>query len=396
METIRNLSIRKSIVLYLAASLIISFFLTTFIVYQANRLQQSIWRKYIVEEEYRKLQTDMDQKGYRLVIPRMFSGELTDKENFLVELCDVLQTWTSLILPVAGSVAAVYLFYRNKIKKPLEEMAKGSRMIAENDLGFSIDYKNKDELGVLCGEFEKMRMQLWENNSRMWKMIEQEKALRAAVAHDIRSPLTIMKGYQEMLIDFIPEGQLEPEKVMEILEGGMGQIDRMNDFVETMRQLSSLEERKLQCLDFMCGELMEEIRLAAQAMGRKEGKSWEVTGPEKNSSGKGDRGMILEVAENLIANAMRYAASHVCIQVEIREGTLLITIRDNGGGFREEAEVLTRAYYHSNPQGDLNHWGLGLYICRLYCELHGGKLLLSNSADGGACAKASFKIIGNA
>mgnify|MGYP000317382731 FL=1 len=73
-----------------------------------------------------------------------------------------------------------------------------------------------------------MRGQLEENNRRLWQMIEDERVLRAAIAHDIRSPLAIMRGYQEMLLEFVPEDMLDQEKMMEMLRGGMLQIERMN------------------------------------------------------------------------------------------------------------------------------------------------------------------------
>lgn len=62
-----------------------------------------------------------------------------------------------------------------------------------------------------------MRGQLEENNRRLWQMIEDERVLRAAIAHDIRSPLAIMRGYQEMLLEFVPEDMLDQEKMMEML-----------------------------------------------------------------------------------------------------------------------------------------------------------------------------------
>ena len=105
---------------------------------------------------------------------------------------------------MAGSCAAVFLFYRNKLKKPIEELALASKRIAQNHLDFNITYENKDEMGVLCMEFERMREQLAENNRILWKNIEEEKMLRAAIAHDIRSPLSVLKGYQEMLMEYLP------------------------------------------------------------------------------------------------------------------------------------------------------------------------------------------------
>ena len=83
---------------------------------------------------------------------------------------------------------------------------------------------------MLCREFERMRGQLEENNRRLWQMIEDERVLRAAIAHDIRSPLAIMRGYQEMLLEFVPEDMLDQEKMMEMLRGGMLQIERDEPF----------------------------------------------------------------------------------------------------------------------------------------------------------------------
>ena len=64
-----------------------------------------------------------------------------------------------------------------------------------------LSYENKDEMGTLCKEFEMMRSALADNNRKMWRMIDDEKVLRNAIAHDIRSPLSILRGYQEMLLE---------------------------------------------------------------------------------------------------------------------------------------------------------------------------------------------------
>lgn len=76
-------------------------------------------------------------------------------------------------------------------------------------------------------------------------MTEDEKALRAAIAHDIRSPLSVLKGYQEMLLEFIPKGSLDTASTLDMLREGMKQIVRMNSFIDTMKNMTKLEEREL-------------------------------------------------------------------------------------------------------------------------------------------------------
>lgn len=73
-----------------------------------------------------------------------------------------------------------------------------------------------------------MRGQLAENNEKLWRNIEDERILRAAISHDIRSPLSVLKGYQEMLIDFLPNGVINVSKAMEMLSESMKQIERMD------------------------------------------------------------------------------------------------------------------------------------------------------------------------
>ncbi len=88
-------------------------------------------------------------------------------------------------------------------------------MIAYNELDFHVSYENKDEMGTLCKEFEMMRSDLADNNNRkMWRMIDDEKALRNAIAHDIRSPLSILRGYQEMLLEFVSAESIKKQRML--------------------------------------------------------------------------------------------------------------------------------------------------------------------------------------
>ena len=109
-----------------------------------------------------------------------------------------------------------------------------------NDLDFRITYENRDEMGELCKEFERMREQLVKNNRKLWNALEEERILRAAIAHDIRSPLSVLEGYQEMLMEFLPDGTIDKEEAVEMLWESKKQIERMDAFVDTMQKLSSL------------------------------------------------------------------------------------------------------------------------------------------------------------
>lgn len=391
MDKIRNLSVRKTILLYMAVSLICSFFLSALISRIAMETQNQIWWDYVDEDEY----FEMAEEGadYMIDVPRPSAYEMTPPDHAVSELCDFLQTYTVLLLSIAGSCAAVFLFYRDKLKKPMEELKQASQKIAQNDLDFHITYENRDEMGRLCQEFERMRKQLAENNQKLWRMIEDEKALRAAIAHDIRSPLSVLKGYQEMLMEYLPDETIDIKKAMEMLTESGKQIARMDIFVETIRKMSSLEQRKLLQGKITAAQLKSDVQAELDILEKTSEKRivLQVSGTEEVFLG--DKEMILEVTENLLSNALRYAKKEVEIIIYVSRPELRICVKDDGNGFEESVEEVTKAFYQQNVKDSLKHTGMGMYISRLYCEKHGGKLIVENKEQSGAAVTAIFRRI---
>ncbi len=392
MEKVKDLSFRKTIVLYVAIALVCSFFLSALIVYAAETAQENIWLQYIDREKFNEAFQMENEYDFVADIPRVNSNEMTASDAFFSELCDFLETWTVLILSMSGCVISILLFYRNKIKKPLTLLTNAAERIAENQLDFRVQYDVKDEMGSLCHEFERMREQLQINNKEMWTLIEQEKDLRAAIAHDIRSPLAVLRGYQEMLLEFIPADVLDKQKMMDILNSGMGQIERMKHFIDTMKELSKLEDLQISFQKIDGRELKAQILMLLKTTCGGTKLSWNVKEVGLSDTFMGDLPVIMEVCENLLSNAARYAKERIDVVILQNKGELCIEFYDDGTGFLEDTQKVTKAYYHSNPGDGLNHYGLGLYLCRLYCEKHGGKLLLSNNDTGGAYVKVCFQI----
>lgn len=392
MGKIKNLSVRKTILLYMAIALLIGFLLSAGIGRAASHAQLSVWWHYVDEEAYFQA-VNRDGPDSVTDIPRPRSYEMTSTDYFISELCDFLQTYTILILSMAGSCAAVFLFYRNKLKKPIAELAAASQKIADNQLDFHITYENQDEMGVLCKEFETMRGQLAENNRRLWQTIEEEKMLRAAIAHDIRSPLSVLKGYQEMLTEYLPKADMDREQAMEMLSESNRQIERMDAFVETMRKLNSLESRELTAAEISAAELEADIRAELAVLEKEYGKRFVLQASAADETFYGDKEIILEVTENLLSNAFRYGKQQIAVMLQTGSAELRVCVRDDGEGFSEDAETITIAFHGKNIKDSLKHAGIGMYISRLYCEKHGGKLILENEEQGGAVVTAIFRRI---
>ena len=390
MEKIRNLSLKKTILLYFVISLTAAFLLSGFTVHFARNMQNKIWEKYINYADY----TDVSQqygKKYEIEISRPNQSQMNRLDYHLSEMCDFMVTYSVLIFSIVGSVVAVFFFYKNKLKTPLQELKDASQMIADNELDFHVSYENKDEMGTLCKEFEMMRSDLADNNRKMWRMIDDEKALRNAIAHDIRSPLSILRGYQEMLLEFVSAESIKTEDVIDILQTGMYQIDRIEHFTENMRKMSHLEQRELQCSEIELSELAKKIEAEAAMLSKKESKLCKVERVQEQNIVKVDEELVMEVTDNLLENAVRYAQKSIALQIKKKDGFLIISVEDDGIGFVDTEEKVTEPFYHKNPQDDLKHFGLGMYISRIFCEKHGGNLKIYNARQGGAHVEALFK-----
>ena len=390
MEKIRNLSLKKTILLYFVISLTAAFLLSGFTVHFAGNMQNKIWEKYIDYADYTDV-FQQDGKKYEIEISRPNQSQMNRLDYHLSEMCDFMETYSVLIFSIVGSVVAVFFFYKNKLKTPLQELKDASQMIADNELDFHVSYENKDEMGTLCKEFEMMRSDLADNNRKMWRMIDDEKALRNAIAHDIRSPLSILRGYQEMLLEFVSAESIKTEDVIDILQTGMYQIDRIEHFTENMRKMSHLEQRELQCSEIELSELAKKIEAEAAMLSKKESKLCKVERVQEQNIVKVDEELVMEVADNLLENAVRYAQKSIVLQIKKKDGFLIISVEDDGIGFVDTEEKVTEPFYHKNPQDDLKHFGLGMYISRIFCEKHGGNLKIYNARQGGAHVEALFK-----
>lgn len=370
-------------------SLVISFFLSALIMRTAATIQDNIWWKYVDQDKYFEMAED-DGREYLTDVPRPNSYEMGKFDYHVSEMCDFFQTFTVLIMSVIGNIIAVFLFYKHKLENPIEELELASQQVGRNNLDFHITYENKDEMGRLCKEFERMREQLAENNRQLWKMLEEEKALRAAIAHDIRSPLSVLEGYQEMLSEYLPEKEIDMNQALEMVNESRKQIKRMDTFVETMRKMSSLESRKFVEEEITSKQLGTDIQAELNVLEKKFEKRCELKCVETAERFIGDKEVILEVIENLLSNAFRYAKTRVKMEVILTCSELQIRVKDDGVGFTADKQKTTELFYQQNVKDSLKHSGMGMYISRMYCEKHNGKLLLENQEHGGAIITAVF------
>lgn len=306
--------------------------------------------------------------------------EPTPDQRRILTVLGIVPLVGCVLFPAAGLGLAGALFYRWKLKEPIALLLEGTRRIQAHDLDFTIPAVSTDDLGQICAAFENMRLELLKSNRELWRQAEERKRLNAAFAHDLRNPITVLKGSVKLLRQGAPDPQ-----VLDRLEYYTVRIEQ---YVAAMSSIQRLEQLPVQAgevaLDVLREELEETARLLAPALHSV------VCGPEGGAVYL-DHGIFLTVAENLTGNAARFAREKVEITLALEKNTLRLSVADDGPGF--PVQLLQSG---PKPFGKLEehaeHFGMGLYGSGLLCRKHGGDLRLENRAEGGARATASLQI----
>ena len=319
--------------------------------------------------------------AFQVVVTPAYSGG--DRLLYVVSAAAQL-----LLVPVCYGGAAILCavwFYRRKLKTPLQILDDASARIAADQLDFTVAYDSRDEMGRLCASFEKMRSALMENQKAAWRQMEERSRLNAAFSHDMRTPLTVLKGHAGMLLSALPEDAVSREEILEEVSAMAHHIDRLENYVEAMTCLRRLEDREVRREPVDPGPFLDWLRDTAEILRGKKEVTWEIRGP---SPWWIDREVVAQVAENLLVNAFRHARTAVDVRLSAEGGTLCLVVSDDGRGFSHRAlERAAEPFYREESGGAM---GMGLHICRLLCERHGGSLSLRNNGKGGGVACASF------
>ena len=294
---------------------------------------------------------------------------------------------------LACFILAGFVFYRSKIRRPLMLLTTSANRIAENDLNFSIVYDKDDEMGLLCKAFEKMHSALESNNREMWRQMNERKKLNAAFSHDLRTPLTVIEGHLGILQKYTPQEKLSADDIMQTYAAMARQIERLKNYTSSMNTLQRLEDVPIVRKQLAAGDFTARLNDTAEMIC--ENKKLSISDKTAATSLCVDPEIVLQVFENLLSNAVRYAKSSISIQYAATNDTFSITVSDDGTGFDHTAlKSATNPFYTTEKKTSAGqHLGLGLNICKILCERHNGNISLSNGIETGASVTVCFGMI---
>jgi len=379
-----NLSLKTSMILYITVFAITAIFLCMAATAICGKMTDKVLDSYPVSGERYYL---TNEKGEQLGGGAMIGTDIppmSERDSRLVSLLNMLPVITAPVISAICIILAALLFYRNKLRSPLLELKTASEKISGNDLDFHVNYYSKDELGQLCNSFESMRSTLAGNFSEMWRQAEERKQLNAAFAHDLRTPLTVLKGYNEMLQ---ASGHIPTREIA----ATMGKhISRMETYVSSMSNLRRMEDTKPEYKLISLLPFLSSLAESAEIVCAQNGKTLLLQNEVHVSQLSLDSSFISQVCNNLISNAVRYARTTVTLSFALQDNGLLLSVSDDGKGFDKGSLRQAAEPYFTEETDHSEHFGLGLYICKLLCEHHGGCLRIAPVSKG-AKVSAFFK-----
>lgn len=391
MGKIKTKSLKTSMAVTFLITICVIALLSSITIFAANQMQHEILKKRYMTINSPDFQIDENTGNYILDI---------DNNNITWQ---PLSTWDTVVyygsyaamigLPVfyiaVGIGAAAAVYYRKKLREPITQLQNGVERIQEDNLDFHIEYDGDDELGRLCCSMEKMRRELRQKHKALWESLEQRKLLNASVAHDLRTPITVLKGYLDYLEKNIPQDKLTEDMLLDTVSSMQGAVSRLELYVESVRDIEKIEtieiEKRSENVKLLLNELISNVR---QLAGDKEIIISNDITVDKIQI---DKGVFFRILENLLQNALRYAEKQVSINLSHKKDFLILTVKDDGKGFSAaDLEKATTVFYSNDKEKQ--HFGIGLSVCKILCEKHGGLLYVGNQKEKGACVTAKLKI----
>lgn len=288
--------------------------------------------------------------------------------------------------------------FAQEINQPLQLLSDASRKIKNKDLDFTIDYHADNELGKLCDAFSEMQEELKKSLSAQWKMEQDRIEMVAALAHDLKSPLSLILAYSDALVEDNQDGSEELKQYLAVIREN---AEKSATLVGRMQYTSELENMgvELHPITVNFPEFLEQKVQTYQLQAQQKSVELALTIKENVPNCiQIDTERLTRILDNLISNSLQYtpARGRIEIQVKTEDDQLCYTVSDTGSGF--SAKDLKKAFdrfYRGDDARPINggHSGLGLYIVKQLVEQLGGTVKIENVPTGGACVTFRHKLL---
>lgn len=281
-----------------------------------------------------------------------------------------------------GCLAVTYCFAQ-RLKKQLWPMMDAARKIAEQDLDFNICPSGIKEFNHVLNAITDMKEALKLSLTKQWKLEQARREQTSALAHDIKTPLTIIHGNAELLCrSGLTERQAEYTDYI------LKNTDRMEAYLRTLIELIYTESGySTRMQDIPTEDFMRELINQMNGLASTKGLAVSLHVAKLPQIIQIDPNLLNRAVMNIVSNAVEYSPKYgsLDIHIDCLENRLRFCIVDSGKGFSAEDLKKAKAQFY---QGDKSrnsseHYGIGLYVTERIAQLHHGILSLDNSVKTG-------------
>ena len=285
----------------------------------------------------------------------------------VAEASNVLST----LLPLAA--AMIFLFamsaawlFSEWFTKPLRQLSSAARQMAMGNYAVQVDSTRNDELGTLARDFNHMA-------AEVQHAAQMQRELLANVSHDLRTPLTLIKGYAETVRDLTGDDKAHRDEQMNII---VDETDRLTALVSSVMELSKVTSGADRCqrVHFEMGQLCDEVCERYDAVCAQNNWHLELELPDRELPVYADPEMMQRALHNLLGNAMHHIGADgifILRATPCTEG-IRVEVEDHGPGIPpEDLPHIFDRYYRSRSDAGKQGTGLGLSITKAIFQQHG-------------------------
>ncbi len=285
---------------------------------------------------------------------------------------------SGIILVVTAAIMVAWVY--RSIWKPLGQLQEATKQIRDGNLDFTLEVEDDDEISQLCQNFEEMRIRLKETTEEKIQYDKESKELISNISHDLKTPITAIKGYVEGIMDGVASS---PEKLDRYIRTIYNKANDMDRLIDELTFYSKIDTNKIPYIfskinvaDYF-GDCVDEVGLDLEARGVELGYFNYV---DEDILVIADAEQIKRVINNIIGNSLKYMDKKKgIINIRILDvgDFVQIEIEDNGKGIgQKELPYIFDRFYRTDSSRNSSKGGsgIGLSIVKKIIEDHGGKI----------------------
>jgi len=315
--------------------------------------------------------SDSSQMVYDISLPQSSSSQVKLMAKDMILTATIILVFTAL---------SVGLWIYRSIAVPLVKLKKATKNIKEGNLDFVLEVEGNDEFSQLCQDFEEMRKRLKESTEEKILMDKENKELISNISHDLKTPITAVKGYVEGIMDGVAN---TPEKMDRYVRTIYNKTNEMDHLINELTFYSKIDTNripytfsKLNVEDYF-SDCAEELGLEMETRGIELVYANYV---EKGVQVIADGEQIRRVIHNIVSNAIKYMEKpRGIIQLRVKDvgDFIQVEIEDNGKGIAaKDLPYIFDRFYRTDVSRNSSKGGsgIGLSIVKKIMEDHGGKV----------------------